>query len=66
MRLTNGSEELKVRFCGIDAPELKQTGGNRIEGLFAIDFVDSQDIVTRLPQQINQAFSLGILINEQF
>ncbi|WP_083602526.1 MULTISPECIES: thermonuclease family protein [Cyanophyceae] len=27
MRLTNGSEELKVRFCGIDAPELKQQMG---------------------------------------
>jgi endonuclease YncB( thermonuclease family) len=27
MRLTNGSEELKVRFCGIDAPELKQQLG---------------------------------------
>jgi endonuclease YncB( thermonuclease family) len=36
MRLTNGSQELKVRFCGIDAPELKQTGGNRIEGLSSI------------------------------
>jgi endonuclease YncB( thermonuclease family) len=27
IRLTNGSEELKVRFCGIDAPELKQPMG---------------------------------------
>jgi micrococcal nuclease len=27
MRLTNGSEELKVRFCGIDSPELAQPLG---------------------------------------
>jgi micrococcal nuclease len=27
IRLTNGSQELKVRFCGIDAPELKQQLG---------------------------------------
>jgi endonuclease YncB( thermonuclease family) len=27
IRLTNGSQELKVRFCGIDAPELKQPMG---------------------------------------
>lgn len=27
MRLTNGSQELKVRFCGIDAPEIQQTLG---------------------------------------
>ena len=27
IRLTNGSEELKVRFCGIDSPELAQPLG---------------------------------------
>lgn len=27
LRVTKGSEELKIRFCGIDAPEKKQTGG---------------------------------------
>jgi micrococcal nuclease len=27
IRVTNNAEELKIRFCGIDAPELSQPGG---------------------------------------
>lgn len=30
IRVSNGTEELKIRFCGIDAPELSQPGG--VEG----------------------------------
>lgn len=39
LRVARGNEELKIRFCGIDAPEIKQAGGkasrDHLRGLIA-------------------------------
>lgn len=55
LRVERGSQELKIRFCGIDAPELKQDGG-----------IEARDHLRSLVAQGDGSIGLVLIEKDQY